>query len=261
VTLGIAAGLYAWLRIQGLEPRLFSWELDEASLAIALMQVNVFLLLFNLIPAFPMDGGRVLRSLLAMRIGLPRATRIAANVGQFLAVLLGLYGLTESAVMLVLIAFFVFIGAGAEVQAVETRAAGLGIRVGDMMMTRFQTIPVHARLEQAVRMLLEADQKEFPAVDNEGRIEGILSRDNLIAGLSQRGPQSTVAEAMTPRISALHPGQSFDDAVNQLKASGVPALPVVDEGGRLVGLLSLDNVAELVLVRRAVGQRAGPRTG
>jgi Zn-dependent protease len=256
VTLVIAGGLYGYLRLLGADPVLLTWTLDGASLAAALMQVNVFLLLFNLIPAFPMDGGRVLRSLLAMRIGLPRATRIAASIGQMMAVLIGLYGLSQNAIMLMLIAFFVFIGAGAEVQAVETKAAGLGVRVSDMMMTRFATIPVHARLEQAVRMLLDADQKEFPVLDNEGRVEGILSRDNLIAGLSQRGPQSTVQEAMTPHVPALHPGQSFDEAVNRLKASGVPALPVLDDAGRLVGLLSLENVAELVLVRRAVGERA-----
>jgi len=257
VTLAIAGGLYAWLHIQGQHPPILAGELQAGSLIIQLMQVNAFLLVFNLIPAFPMDGGRVFRSLLAMRIGLPRATRIAASIGQFLAIGLGLAGLYfDGAYMLVFIAFFVFLGAGAELNAVEMKTAGLGVRVGDMMMTRFATIPIHARLEQAVRMLLDADQKEFPVLDNEGRIEGILSRDNLIAGLSQRGPQSTVQESMTPRVPALHPAQGFDEAVNRLKASGVPALPVLDESGRLVGLLSLENVAELVLVRRAVGQRA-----
>lgn len=253
VTLAIAGGLYAWLYFQGIHPRLISWTVEGPTLIAELMQVNCFLLLFNLLPAFPMDGGRVLRALLAMRLGLPRATRIAANVGQVLAVALGLFGLSiEGGTMLVLIAFFVFLGAGAEASAVETRFAGLGVRVGDMMMTRFEIIPIHARLEQAVRMLLAADQKEFPAVDNDGRVEGILTRDNLIAGLSQRGPQSTVQEAMTARVPALHPGQSFEDAVNQLKTSGVSALPVLDDSGRLVGLLSLENVAELVLVRRAL---------
>lgn len=252
VTLAIAGGLYTWLHFQGIHPRLISRSLDGPTLIAQLMQVNAFLLLFNLLPAFPMDGGRVLRALLAMRIGLPRATRIAANVGQIAAVGLGLIGLTQDALGLVLIAFFVFLGAGAEVSAVETRFAGLGVRVGDMMMTRFETIPVHARLEQAVRMLLAADQKEFPAVDNDGKVEGILTRDNLIAGLSQRGPQSTVQEAMTMRVPALHPGQGFEEAVNRLKASGVSALPVLDDSGRLIGLLSQENVAELVLVRRAL---------
>lgn len=262
VTLAIAGGLYGYLRIQGLHPALLAATL-VGSLSVTLMQVNVFLLLFNLIPAFPMDGGRVLRSLLAMRIGLPRATRIAASIGQVVAVILGLTGLYLNAYMLVFIAFFVFIGAGSELNAVEMKTAGLGVRVGDMMMTRFQVIPVHARLEQAVRMLLDADQKEFPVVDNEGRIEGILSRDNLIAGLSQRGPQSTVQEAMTPRVPALHPAQGFDEAVHRLRGSGVPALPVLDDSGHLVGLLSLENVAELVLVRRAEGQQSqnDKRTG
>lgn len=256
VTLLIAAVLYGYLRIVGQDPKILSWASEGSSFPAELMQVNAFLLLFNLIPAFPMDGGRVFRSLLAMRVGLPRATRIAAGTGQAIAIVLGTIGLLNGPILLALIAFFVFVGAGAEAQAVEMKVAGSGVRVGDMMMTKFATIPVHARLEQAVTMLLDADQKEFPVVDNEGRIEGILSRDNLIAGLSQRGPQSTVQEAMTPHVPALHPGQSFDEAVNRLKASGVPALPVLDESGRLVGLLSLENVAELVLVRRAVGQRA-----
>lgn len=255
VTLAIAAGLYAYLRAWGIHPRLLSWELDPNSLTVALMQVNVFLLLFNLIPAFPMDGGRVLRSLLAMRIGLPRATRIAARIGQSLAVVAAVYAVTQpGSGLLVLIAFFVFLGAGAELNAVEMKTAGRGVRVGQVMITQFQTIPIHARLDQAVQMLLGTDQKEFPVVDNDGRVEGMLSRDNLIAGLSQRGPQSTVEEAMTPRVPALHPGLAFEDAVQRLRASGIPALPVLDDAGRLVGLLNQENVAELVLVRRAIGR-------
>ena len=102
------------------------------------MRVNVILLLFNLIPAFPMDGGRVLRALLAMRIGCQRATRAAARIGQVLALPMGLYGLFQGQPILVLIALFVFLGAGAEAAAVEQRVAGRGLTVRDMMMTRFQ---------------------------------------------------------------------------------------------------------------------------
>lgn len=255
VTLGIALAFYGYLALAGDAPSVLSLDLANTSVAALLMRINVMLLLFNLLPAFPMDGGRMFRALLAMKFGFPRATRTAAAVGQFLAFSGGMYGLVTNQFILVLIAFFVFLGAGAEVQAMETKAAGMGIRVGEMMMTRFQTIPVHAPLQRAVQMLLDTDQKEFPAVDNDGRIEGLLSRDNLIAGLSQRGPQSTVAEAMTPRVPGLHPNQTFEEAVSRLRASGVSALPVLDESGRIVGLLSLDNVAELVLVRRAVGQR------
>jgi Zn-dependent protease len=260
VTLLIAVVCYLFLRLAGQHPTILNLDVEHLSPIAVLMRVNAVLLVFNLIPAFPMDGGRVLRSLLAMRVGLVRATRTAASIGQVLALAGGMYGLYSNQFVLVLIAFFVFIGAGAEVTAVQTRTAGMGIRVADMMMTQFRTIPLHARLEQAAQMLLEGDQREFPAVDNNGRIEGILSRDNLIKGLSERGPQSTVEEAMTSNVPLLDPGQGFDQALAQLKQSGTSALPVVDRSGGLVGLLSLDNISELILVRNALLKDHGGRT-
>jgi Zn-dependent protease/predicted transcriptional regulator len=252
VTLLIALGLYGYLNFKGVQTAIFTLDFAGDSPLALLMQINFMLLFFNLIPAFPMDGGRVLRALLAMRVGLTRATRIAATVGQFFAFAGGMYGLVNGQFMLVVIAFFVFLGAGAELTAVEHKAAAMGVRVGDMMMTRFRTIPVHARLEHAVQLLLDGDQRDFPVLDNEGRIEGMLSRDNLIKGLSARGPQSTVQEAMTARIPLLDPGLSFEEALVSLKSSGLPALPVVDPAGSLVGLLSLDNISELILVKRAL---------
>jgi stage IV sporulation protein FB len=215
------------------------------------MAVNVYLLLFNLIPAFPMDGGRMLRALLASRVGLVRGTRIAATLGQTLAVVGGLYGITKPEPILALVAFFVFLGANAEAAAVEARAAGEGLQVRQMMVTNFRTIPVHASLSQAVELLLSGEQREFPVVDNNGRTEGILTRDNLIRGLSQKGPDSTVAEAMTPSVPTVPPTLSFQEALDRLRTSRLPALPVVDLSGALVGLLTLDNITDLLLVRRA----------
>ncbi|MEO8296099.1 MAG: site-2 protease family protein [Gemmatimonadota bacterium] len=257
VTLAIAAGFYTYLVATGHHPQIFSLDVEAGNAAELMLQVNILLLLFNLIPAFPMDGGRVLRSLLAMRVGLVKATRTAVKVGQALAIAMGVGGLLIGHNMLALIAFFVFIGASAELTAVETRSAGAGVRVGDMMMTRFRTIPLHARLDHAARMLLEGDQKEFPAVDNDGRIEGILSREHLIKGLSERGPQSTVQESMASNVPLLLPGHGFDDALAQIKASGSSALPVVDTTGALVGLLSLDNISELIQVRNAIRKDNG----
>ena len=255
VTLLIATVLYLFLRLTGTTPTIVTLDLRDDSLVAILMHVNVFLLFFNLLPAFPMDGGRVLRALLAMKWGLPRATRAAAAVGQLIAFAGGMYGLVSGEFFLVLIAFFVFLGAGAELAAVETRTAGAGVRVADMMMTRFRTITLHARLEQAAQMLLEGDQKEFPVVDNLGRIEGLLSRESLIKGLSARGPQATVQEAMSPNVPTLLPGQGFDEALARMKQSGLPALPVVDPGGNLIGLLSQENISELILLRRALQHR------
>jgi CBS domain-containing protein len=150
----------------------------------------------------------------------------------------------------VLIAFFVFLGANAEAAAVETRVAGEGIQVRQMMVTDFRTIPIHATLNDAVELLLSGEQREFPVVDNLGRTEGILTRDNLIRGLSQRGPQSTVAEAMSAGVPSVSPTLSFQEGLDRLRASRLPALPVID-GGALIGLLTMDNITDLLLVRRA----------
>jgi stage IV sporulation protein FB len=210
-------------------------------------------LLFNLIPAFPLDGGRVLRSLLARRMGLGRATRVAGSIGQLFAVLLGIWGVMEQAPLVMLVAFFIFLGAGSEASAVSTRLAGRGLQVAQMMVTDFRTIPVHATLAHAVDLLLAGEQREFPVVDNLGRTEGILTRDNLIRGLSRRGPESTVAEAMTPAAPTVLPTLGFQEALDRLRSSGLPALPVVDARGALVGMLTLDNITDLLLVRRARG--------
>jgi stage IV sporulation protein FB len=252
VTLAIAVILYLVLRLSGSPGEVFQLSEQQPFLAF-LVTVNVYLLLFNMIPAFPMDGGRVLRAILASRLGMVRGTRIAATLGQMLAVLGGLYGLTRPEPLLVLVAFFVFIGANAEAASVETRAAGEGLQVRQMMVTDFRTVPVYATLNQAVELLLSGEQREFPVVDNLGRTEGILTRDNLIRGLSQRGPSSTVSEVMTTGVPTVTPTLSFQEALDRLRASRLPALPVVDLGGALVGLLTLDNITDLLLVRRARG--------
>ncbi len=250
VTAAIAVILYAVIRLTGDDAGLGDLSPTRPFLSL-LMNVNVYLLLFNLIPAFPMDGGRVLRALLASRMGIVRGTRVAAMLGQILAVLGGLYAVTAGHPLAVLVAFFVFLGATAEAEAVETRAAGDGLQVSQMMVTEFRTIPVYATLGDAVELLLSGEQREFPVVDNNGRIEGILTRDNLIRGLSNMGPAGPVAEAMTPGVPLVPPTLGFQEALERLRSSRLPALPVVDHLGRLIGLLTSDNITDLLLVQRA----------
>jgi Zn-dependent protease/CBS domain-containing protein len=252
VTLAIIVVLYLFGLLTGAPIDVDQLSPYRPSLAL-LLAMNTTLLLFNLIPAFPMDGGRVLRALLSSRLGLVRGTRIAASLGQMLAMAGGLYGIVGNEPFLILIAFFVFLGANAEAAAVETRIVGQGLQVGQMMVTDFRTIPVHATLSQAVELLLSGEQREFPVVDNLGRAEGILTRDNLIRGLSQRGVNSTVAEAMTADVPVVPPTLGFMEALDRLRSSRLPALPVVDAAGALVGLLTQDNITDLLLVRRAGG--------
>lgn len=254
VTLALAALFYAVLRAGGAAPPLLpSLSVAGDSLLSDLYRINVLLLLFNLIPAFPMDGGRVLRAILAARQGLARATRIAASVGQMLAFGLGFAALMTGNMLLLLIAFFVFLGAGAEAAAVETRAAGLGLTVRDMMVTDFRTLPAWATLRDAAELLVASDQREFPVVDNTGSVEGILTRDDLVKGLSQKGADALARSALqapSPPVSAALP---FEVALATLQSSGRTALPVI-ENGRLIGMLTKDNITDLVLVRRAVAR-------
>jgi CBS domain-containing protein len=112
---------------------------------------------------------------------------------------------------------------------------------------------VHATLSDAVDLLLSGDQREFPVVDNLGRTEGILTRDNLIRGLAKQGPGATVAQAMTSDAPTVSPALGFQEALDRLRSSGLPALAVVDPGGGLVGLLTSDNINDLLLVERARG--------
>ena len=254
ITLAIAAVLYAVLRLSGHPTSALSAE-PAAPFIGQVAAINLYLLVFNLIPAFPMDGGRVLRAALASRLGLVRATRIAAGVGQLLAVGFGLLAiLGPFQPILLLIAVFVYFGAGAEASAVMTRTMGRGITVAQMMVTDFRTLPVHATLNDAAQALMETEQREFPVVDNDGRLEGLLTRDHLIQGLSRVGPGGRIGDAMATGLPSVPPSAAFAEALQLLRESRLPALPVLD-GGRLVGLLTMANITDLLLLRQAVAPR------
>ena len=253
VTLAIAALLYLALVLLGEPVQWTETDLGVPTILKQLFYMNVLLLLFNLVPAFPMDGGRVLRAILAWRMNYVRATRIAATIGQGAAILGAILGIHYQEWIWVLIALFIFFAAGQEASVVATRAAGRGILIDQMMVTRFLTIPIHATLRTAADTLLETDQREFPVVDNVGTVEGLLTRENLVRGLAAGGPDSTVGEAMSRPVPVLPLGLGFEEALSRLRTSGLPALPVVDAAGRLVGLLTADNITDLVLLRQATG--------
>ena len=138
------------------------------SLIDRLAAVNLFLALFNMIPAFPMDGGRVLRALLASRMGYVRATEVAAAIGQFVAFALGFIGLMYNPI-LIFIAIFVYLAASSEAHMVALRAASRGVPVSHAMVTHFETLQPDEHLDAAVQTLLQTGQGEFPVVDAAGK--------------------------------------------------------------------------------------------
>lgn len=227
-----------------------------AALLAKLATVNIMLVLFNLIPAFPMDGGRVLRALLAMALPYSRATQIAATVGQGLAFVLGFIGLFTNP-MLIFIAFFVFLGAQQEAAAAQIRDISTGLPVAEAMVTHLVPLPPHAVLDDAVEALLRTSQHEFPVLDADGRVLGVLTRDDLIAALKRHGPQVPVVEVMRRDLPVVYAYEPFEEAFRRMEECGCPALPVVDASGRFVGLITPENVGELMLVQslRPAGAR------
>jgi Zn-dependent protease/CBS domain-containing protein len=212
--------------------------------------VNLGLALFNLVPAFPMDGGRALRALLAERLDYVRATEIAATIGQGLALVFGFVGLFTNP-FLVFIALFVWMGASAEASTVSVRAALAGIPVSRAMITDFRTLQADDPLERAVELVLAGSQRDFPVVEGD-LLVGILTRDALVGGLARHGPGGVVREVMTRDFERADPRELLEPAFARLQACQCPVIPVVSNG-RLVGLLTPDNVAEYLMIRGALG--------
>src|SRR6266545_1640439 len=231
----------------------------EISLFDRLAAVNLFLALFNMIPAFPMDGGRVLRALMASRLGFVRATEIAATIGQGLAFALGFAGLFWNP-MLIFIAIFVYLAASAEAHSVALRAMSRGVPVGTAMMTQYATLTPEADVEDAVQTLLRTSQSEFPVVDADGKPVGLLARADIIRALKERGPDAKVAEAMSSPVPTLGHRRCLDEAFRILQEKAAPAVAVVDMNGRLVGLVTSETIGEMMLLHEALpkGVRFGP---
>jgi Zn-dependent protease len=199
-----------------------SIESNKIGLVERLAAVNVFLALFNLIPAFPMDGGRVLRALLATRFGYVRATEIAASVGQAVAFVLGFIGLFGDP-LLIFIAVFVYLAAAAEAHLVAIRAISQGVPVTAAMMTEFVTLTPDEHVDAAVETLLRTTQGEFPVVDGLGRPVGLLARNDIIRALKERGPDAKVGDVMTGQILTLGHRHCLDEAFRHRRnADGAP---------------------------------------
>jgi Zn-dependent protease/CBS domain-containing protein len=231
----------------------------KVSMIDRLAMVNIFLVLFNLIPAFPMDGGRVLRALLATRMGFTRATEVAATVGQGFAFALGFIGLFSN-IFLVFIAIFVYLAASSEAHFVAIRSMANGVPVSAAMMTQYATLAPTADVEDAVQTLLRTSQSEFPVVDDAGRPVGLLARGDIIRALKERGPNARVADAMTAEVFTIGHRQPLDAAFRLLQEKSAPAVAVIDATGRLVGLVTSETIGEMMMVRDALpkGASMGP---
>ncbi len=213
---------------------------------------NLALVIFNLIPAFPMDGGRVLRALLSMRFDRPRATRIAATIGQALAILIGVVGLMGNPFLL-LIAVFIFIAAGGEAGYTEMQDVTRGLKAGEAMVSVFETLSVDADADAAARLLLRTTQGEFPVVDGGGQLRGFVTRDVLVDTLRNGGGATPVLEFMLRDIPSVRADSPLEPAFQLLQRRQSPVVAVTGNDGKLAGYIDMQNLGELFLLR--TGQR------
>ena len=227
----------------------------NGSLLGALLVVNGSMVLFNLIPAFPMDGGRMLRALLAMQIPYARATRAASVVGQTLALAFGLIGLFSHNPMLVFVGLFVFLAAGEERAIVETRSSLAGVPVRDAMLTDFLTLDVSDPLQRAVDYLIAGSQADFPVLEGEVPV-GTLGRQDLVVALQRGGTQARAGTVVRRDPAAAAPGEPLEGVLQRMREHGRTALPVL-EGGRVIGLVTLENIGDLLVVNQALKKHAG----
>lgn len=230
----------------GWSPGLFPGE----GLAEQLIRVNIVLVVFNMIPAFPMDGGRVLRALLAMRLGFNRATAIAARLGQAFAVLFGLaamFWLDQP--LLAVIAIFIWMVAAAEGGSVQLRSALGDTTVEEVMIRQLYVLTPGDTLRRAVDYVLAGFQQDFPVV-TAGRLAGLLTRKDLLKAITDRGQDALVGETMRSGVATIGPGERVDRALGLLQQSGMQTLPVVREG-MLIGVITTDNISEYLMVRAA----------
>jgi Zn-dependent protease len=231
-------------------------ERAQMSLAGRLAAINVLLVLFNLIPAFPLDGGRVLRALLAMRLDRARATRLAARIGQAFAVVFAIVGLFNYPLLL-LIAVFLFFAAEAEAGQEEMRASFSGYRARDAMITRYESLLPDATAEDAGRLLLQTTQQEFPVVAPGGRLVGMVTRRALVDAMRRSGSATPVSDFMVADLQTVPEDEPLESVMAKISKSATRAVAVMSRARGFVGYINAENASELYMLTAASRNSGG----
>lgn len=252
VNVVIATILYIGLSLSSSMEPLRNLSVTGGNLLERLMVVNLFLVGFNMLPAFPMDGGRVLRALLALKMDYTRATQIAASIGQAMALLFGLVGIFGNPFLL-FIAFFVWIGAAQEANMTKMRHVFDGIPVRNAMITDFKTLHPEEPLSRAIELILAGSQQDFPVTKN-GAIVGVLERKNLMKALAQVGQNARVEDVMETVFQTVDSSDMLQSAMARLQNCNCKILPVISNRG-LSGLLNMENIGEFMMIHAALQKR------
>jgi Zn-dependent protease len=245
----VLAGLI-WLGIEatGGTTRLADATTIGGAIATQLLWINVALAVFNLLPAFPMDGGRALRAVLAMWLPTARATDIAASLGKLFAVVIGVFGLYFNPFLLV-IAFVVWMGANQERALVQLREAIAGVPVSAAMLPRVEAVTPEQPLEDAAALLLRGGLQQLPVIDH-GTPVGVITRADVATALAHAGPDATVAAAPQHEIVTVSAADSLDHVLDRLRQDPDSVALVVDAEGHPVGVLTAEHLAAYVALHQ-----------
>jgi Zn-dependent protease/predicted transcriptional regulator len=251
VNIVIAAVLLFWIQSTGGLTPIDELSVAGGSFTERLMLVNIFLVVFNMIPAFPMDGGRVLRALLALRMNYSKATQIAATIGQGIALIFGFAGLFTNP-FLIFIALFVWIGAAQEASFTKIKSALGGIPVNQAMLTDYKTVTPGDTLKHLVDLTMSGSQQDFPVLDGI-RLVGIVTHKDLVSALSEKNSQTLLSDIMRTEFPVVDPSEMLQIAFLKLQTSDCHTLPVLHYG-RLTGLLTMGNVGEFMRIQAAISR-------
>ena len=253
VNVVIVIVLMAWIQFADSFAPLEQLSVTSGPFLERLVVVNVMLVVFNMLPAFPMDGGRVLRALLATTMEYSRATQIAASIGQAMALLFALLGFFTNP-FLIFIALFVWIGATQEAGMATMKAALDGIPVKLAMMTDFRSLRPDDVLQRAIELVLATPQQDFPVLEN-AQVLGVLSSRDLMVALHQRGPDALVRDVMSSDFISVDQDDMLDAALGRIQSAECCKITPVFHQGALVGLLTAENINEFLLIASALGDR------
>jgi Zn-dependent protease/CBS domain-containing protein len=231
------------------DPAQMSIETLRASFWAQVAVANIILLVFNLIPAFPMDGGRVLRAVLAMWLGFGPATKVAARIGQALAIVFAILGLMGNP-FLILIAVFIFFAAAGEASYVQVRELTRGRLVTDAMITSFEALGVMSTVDDAAALLLRTTQQDFPVLDGASHLRGVVTRQTIVEALkAEDGGATPILEVMAKDVATVPLDTHLDAAVDLMQRTRAPMVGVVDGAGKFAGYITRENITELMNIR------------
>lgn len=242
ILFAVLGGFPSLATIEGLEQTHYGiWD--------KLLMVNIVLVVFNLIPAFPMDGGRVLRSLLAMKLDYLTATQIAASTGQMLAIGFGFLGLFGNPLLL-LIAFFVYLGAGQEAGAVELREATRGFIVSEAA-TRAPTFGADTPIREVLSDLLDSPHRFALVVDHDRRPTGVITREAVFRAVGDQKGDQTLRALMQTDFPVVAPSESITEALTRINDTSSALAVVTSDEGKYAGILTGESIGELIMLKRS----------